>query len=125
MEKVNKCSCFEENFVADYVATRNAGFGDVLYRKECRCRGTKEQDVCSCGGDELKCDFYPEKRKPKPCPFCGGEAEICEIERYTHPAQRFFPTCCNPNCLGRNLGKGYQTLAEALCNWNRREGKRK
>lgn len=27
-----------------------------------RCYGTKERDVCSCGGDESKCDFYPEKR---------------------------------------------------------------
>lgn len=27
------------------------------------CIGTKECDECSCGGDESKCDFYPEKRK--------------------------------------------------------------
>ena len=27
------------------------------------CWGTKEQDECSCGGDETKCDFYPEVRK--------------------------------------------------------------
>ena len=26
------------------------------------CWGTRERDVCSCGGDETKCDFYPEKR---------------------------------------------------------------
>lgn len=29
------------------------------------CYGTKEMEVCSCGGDESKCNFYPEKRKPK------------------------------------------------------------
>ena len=28
-----------------------------------RCWGTRECDPCSCGGDETKCDFYPEKRK--------------------------------------------------------------
>ena len=27
------------------------------------CLGTKEVDRCNCGGDESKCDFYPEKRK--------------------------------------------------------------
>lgn len=27
-----------------------------------RCSGTKEVDVCNCGGDSGKCDFYPEKR---------------------------------------------------------------
>ena len=30
---------------------------------ESRCLGTKECDRCNCGGDESKCDFYPEKRK--------------------------------------------------------------
>ena len=25
-----------------------------------RCMGTKEIDVCSCGGDKSKCDFYPQ-----------------------------------------------------------------
>ena len=28
-----------------------------------RCFGTKERDVCSCGGDRSKCDFYPEVRE--------------------------------------------------------------
>lgn len=39
------CSCYEEV--------------DSLHA---RCNGTKERDFCSCGGDESKCDFYPEKR---------------------------------------------------------------
>ena len=25
------------------------------------CEGTKEQDSCKCGGNPLRCDFYPEK----------------------------------------------------------------
>lgn len=29
------------------------------------CWGTKECEACSCGGDESKCDFYPDKRKRK------------------------------------------------------------
>ena len=27
-----------------------------------RCSGTKEVDLCNCGGDRSKCDFYPEKK---------------------------------------------------------------
>lgn len=45
--------------------------GTWLERSE--CWGTKERDVCSCGGDEAHCTFYPEKARaadPKhKCPF--------------------------------------------------------
>lgn len=27
------------------------------------CWGTKERDRCSCGGNRIKCDFYPEVRE--------------------------------------------------------------
>lgn len=27
------------------------------------CYGTKEMEECSCGGDESRCNFYPERRK--------------------------------------------------------------
>lgn len=43
-----KCSC--------YVEYETNGFLNG------RCNGTREQDLCSCGGDESRCDFYPEKR---------------------------------------------------------------
>lgn len=26
------------------------------------CNGTKEREMCHCGGDVTKCDFYPNKR---------------------------------------------------------------
>ena len=38
-----------------------------------RCYGTKECDICVCGGDRTKCDFYPEvreQRQPEECPIC-------------------------------------------------------
>ena len=35
----------------------------TTYYGESRCLGTKEVETCICGGDESKCDFYPEKRK--------------------------------------------------------------
>ena len=28
-----------------------------------RCRGTKEYEPCTCGGDRLKCNFYDDVRK--------------------------------------------------------------
>lgn len=48
------------------------------------CWGTKERDVCSCGGDKTKCNFYPEikeealnksKMKIYQIHECGGEWE--------------------------------------------------
>ena len=36
---------------------------DCLGESFGRCLGTKEIEACDCGGDESKCDFYPERRK--------------------------------------------------------------
>lgn len=36
---------------------------DSLGKSFGRCLGTKEIEICNCGGDESKCDFYPERRK--------------------------------------------------------------
>ena len=52
-----------------------------------RCRGTREKDWCSCGGDESKCDFYGHVRERandgrsniselKSCPFCGEKPHL-------------------------------------------------
>lgn len=38
-------------------------YPDILGRTIGRCLGTKEIEICNCGGDESKCDFYPERRK--------------------------------------------------------------
>ena len=38
-------------------------FGKNTWKEIGVCWGTKEKDRCSCGGDESKCDFYPEKRQ--------------------------------------------------------------
>ena len=43
---MEKCSCYHR-----------IGFTKAI------CFGTRECDECVCGGDESKCDFYPEKRK--------------------------------------------------------------
>lgn len=55
--KKSKCGCFQKGeriigWVNNNPITKTFYF----------CNGTKERDECSCGGDESKCDFYPNKR---------------------------------------------------------------
>ena len=38
-------------------------YPDILGETIGRCLGTKDIETCDCGGDESKCDFYPERRK--------------------------------------------------------------
>lgn len=55
---MNKCSCYnEEKRFVDYTP-----LGTQQFKTVGRCLGTKECEECSCGGDEAKCNFYPEKR---------------------------------------------------------------
>lgn len=65
------CSCYRETTEKHYLSEFAQGiyFAKTGKRKNYtesivgKCMGTKEVDVCSCGGDCRKCDFYPEKRK--------------------------------------------------------------
>ena len=69
--KPKKCSSYhtQENkhYFTDYEKGFRAGMGlsykEYEIRKEGRCWGTKDCEPCSCDGDEMKCDFYPENRK--------------------------------------------------------------
>ena len=51
-----KCNCYEE---FSYCLTSNP----PIYKTESRCLGTKERDLCSCGGDKTKCNFYSHVRE--------------------------------------------------------------
>lgn len=80
------------------------------------CWGTKECDECCCGGDETKCDFYPEVRERAEnalpntwiiaesgcvitCPNCGHRLELC----YPDGTEvRYLPHC--PWC-GKRMEK--------------------
>ena len=53
---MGKCNCYEERSICIYTNPPRYDHYGV-------CLGTKEVDRCSCGGDESKCNFYPEKRK--------------------------------------------------------------
>ena len=58
---MGRCNCWEERI--EYKPLHNMiGNPDVAIPYGV-CLGTKEIDRCDCGGDESKCDFYPEKRK--------------------------------------------------------------
>ena len=72
-EERSICSCYNTRKKVHYYTDFEKGvyfgrFGkrlpadyeeqDVPY-----CSGTKECDICNCGGNVKKCDFYPEKRK--------------------------------------------------------------
>lgn len=58
--------------------------------------------------------------KIKPCPFCGGKAWACSGSTY-HFESGFGWICACKECDAQGeIGK---TKAEAIRNWNRRDGK--
>lgn len=73
----------------------------------------------------------PDSEGLRPCPFCGGDGEICrESLGYTG----YWPRCPNDKCIAFNMEQdgemggvyvSFDTEAEAIAAWNRRteEGK--
>ena len=62
---MNKCDYYDEQ-------TKIIGWlgpDEVIRKTVCVCNGTREQDVCSCGGDRTKCDFYLEVRQKENKPM--------------------------------------------------------
>lgn len=55
----NKCKSYSERIVKRQMLDP---WWYSLEQVEGCCLDTKEMDSCSCGGDPMKCDFYPEKR---------------------------------------------------------------
>lgn len=56
---MNICNCYcEEEYAAGWF-----GPDKPALVKRSVCNGTRERDICSCGGDRTKCDFYPEVRE--------------------------------------------------------------
>lgn len=60
---MKKCDCYHVQSKTKY--TYNPITGDPIKHdiEIGVCWGTKETDECDCGGDETKCDFYPEVRE--------------------------------------------------------------
>lgn len=58
----NKCDCYHVKPQAGFVYDQNGRcIGQHVVDVEI-CLGTKEREECSCGGNRMKCDFYPEVR---------------------------------------------------------------
>ena len=51
-----------------------------------------------------------------PCPFCGGEAEICHVTQLWEPRDSYWAKC--GDC--HTSGKHHKTEAEAIQAWNTR-----
>ena len=51
-----------------------------------------------------------------PCPFCGGEAEICHVTQLWEPRDSYWAKC--GDC--HTSGKHHKTEAEAIAAWNTR-----
>lgn len=55
---MEKCNCYhEEKRICGWLSPQVPVTKPVGV-----CWGTKEREECSCGGDQSKCNFYPEKR---------------------------------------------------------------
>lgn len=67
---MSKCDCYrvraERRYFSDYDKGYAAAQGRYLpdYEDTYKgvCLGTKESDVCDCGGNKLKCNFYERVR---------------------------------------------------------------
>lgn len=67
--------------------------------------------------------YIPTTIELKPCPFCGGEAEISWTQTSTpHPYARCrFGAMLTPMCVGATFFTyRYDTEQEAVNAWNRR-----
>lgn len=60
---MDKCKCYhtqnKRKYLYDIYSGNCMGWKDVNIGL---CWGTKECEECYCGGDRLKCDFYPKVR---------------------------------------------------------------
>ena len=68
VSKYTKCDCYRTKKVRHYLTEYEKGFYAALhgeapvdYIVEDYCIGTKEREICTCGGDKRKCNFYPSK----------------------------------------------------------------
>ena len=61
----------------------------------------------------------PSKKELLPCPFCGGEAEIIDIDKILKLKLRYSVGCSEEFC-GARIGGLFKTTNEAIALWNTR-----
>ncbi len=54
----------------------------------------------------------------KPCPFCGGKAQM-KLEKHYDGRLEYTPQCTKPSCPGR-ITKKWLDHDKAVAEWNRR-----
>ena len=55
----------------------------------------------------------------KPCPFCGGKAELISIKAFEWCDYEYIARCANPECDSELRAKHFERK-EAIEAWNRR-----
>ena len=60
----------------------------------------------------------------KPCPFCGGDAELHQtyhlLHQTHHQGSAWFAWCANDECPVKPMTNDYETCVEAIAVWNHR-----
>ena len=79
-KKMGKCGCYFEDYD----------------RPE--CWGTKERDVCSCGGDKTKCNFYPDIKEKALRELKGIVTNADRIRNMTDEELAKFIDLESPSC---------------------------
>ena len=84
--------------------SRYSAFDDTPYEQG-YCSATKECDSCSCGGDELKCDFYEYIRE---------RARLAQAELFKSSALYTFENDSSPKVEVVDLSLSVNALVKAL-----------
>lgn len=98
-----------------------AMFGEYLTQvTETRayCNGTKDHEMCTCGGDRRKCDFYPENRKPENVAKYEKEhapkfGEWISVGRQEPPTNKDILVCTNKGKIftySFGIGEGFSDI---------------
>jgi hypothetical protein len=86
------------------------------------CHGTKDREMCTCGGDRTKCDFYEEIRNEKRSGYDVYYAHHqwkygTKVEEYElNLIKRYFPnaTIFNPSTDIKTIGSEQEIMKECL-----------
>jgi len=61
-----------------------------------------------------------KEEKLKPCPFCGGEADIVSTTYYSGRTYDYVAGCRFKKCLIKPRTEKFEFLEEAITTWNTR-----
>ena len=62
IDSMSRCECYHETEEVSYLEYYSYPPIKKVTKAVGRCSGTKECDICNCGGDTNNCDFYESVR---------------------------------------------------------------